>query len=84
MFLSMGHYKFMNLSMRHRTVSTGQIFFEFFFVYWTLCGVSIVFKASVKRQRIEASGRLSFLSKASRGDGVARPETTTAQAEATV
>jgi hypothetical protein len=51
------------------------------------CIMHIVFKASVKRrlggkalQRIEASGRLSFLSKVSRGDGAARPETTTAQA----
>jgi hypothetical protein len=39
MFLSVGHYKFMNLSVRHRTMSTGQLFSSFF-VYWTLCGVS--------------------------------------------
>jgi hypothetical protein len=30
MFLLVGHYKFVNLFMRHRTVSTGQIIFEFF------------------------------------------------------
>jgi hypothetical protein len=30
MFLLVEHYKFVNLFMRHRTVSTGQIIFEFF------------------------------------------------------
>jgi hypothetical protein len=33
---SPGHYKFVNLSVRHRTVSTGQFFFEFFFLLNTV------------------------------------------------
>jgi hypothetical protein len=38
-FLSVRHYKFINLSVRHHTVSTGQFFLSFFLPTGH-CGVS--------------------------------------------